>query len=121
VNKLDNIKGEKPMAKSDIVVFRKQDGKLVVRPSVFAVEKKGNNNTFRIRNDAENDITVVIPNDANPVTTTLKPSKNGNGHKKDIDVTGITQNGNYVVFYRVFMVGEEEAEGESAPALIIDD
>jgi len=106
--------------KSDIVVFRKQDGKLVVRPSVFAVEKKGSGNTFRIRNDAENDIFVYIPNDGNPLTRTLKPSKTGNGHKDDIDVTGITQNGGYVVFYRVFM-GAEEAEGESAPSLIIDD
>ena len=107
--------------KADIVVFRNQNGKLVVRPSVFIVELTGGKNNFRIRNDAEEDVQIVIQHDSGKVTETLTPSRKGPpNHKKEIDVTGIKQEGSCVVYYQV-NIGPEEAEGESAPALIIDD
>jgi len=107
--------------KADIVVFKKQNGKFVVRPSLFIVEKQGKDNKFRIRNDTDENVQIAIPHDTGIVTEILTPSKNGPpNHKKEVDVSGKKQGGSCVVYYHVY-VGSEEAEGESAPALIIDD
>lgn len=102
------------MAKSDIVVFRHPGGKLLVRPSVFIVDQEGDGKV-RMRNQADSQILIVVQFDDGPQTLYLDPKGKG-----DIAAKGKKQNQSSLAYYHVFM-GGEEAEGESAPALIIDD
>ena len=107
--------------KADVVVFRNQNGRACVRPSAFIVELLGNQNQFRIRNDTDKTVYIVIPHDQGMITEILNVKGAGRGpHKKIIDVSNKTQNGSGVIYYHVYL-GVEEAQGESAPALIIDD
>ncbi len=102
------------MAKSDIVVFRHPGGKLLVRPSVFIVDQEGDGKV-RIRNQADSQILVVVPFDDGHQVLSIDTGDKGN-----IEAKGKKQNKRSLAHYHVFM-GGEEAEGESAPALIIDD
>jgi hypothetical protein len=104
--------------KADIVVFRDSNGKACVRPGVHIVELDHNlrRAEITIGNHTTEPVVAIFSNNLAIETLVLNPT-NQVDHSKKINLGKF---GRGVFEYRVF-VGSEEAQGNSAPMLIIDD